>query len=88
MQVIKSIYLRQKITKTFYTLELQTVQESLPLKTEPPSEASRNVGLNDKKMTKSIIHLPWTNFSLQDEPWAVFTTLEVAACIPCTYCPV
>ncbi len=27
---------------------------------------------------------PWTNFSLQDEPWAEFTTLEVAAC---TYCP-
>ncbi len=31
---------------------------------------------------------PWTNFSLQDEPWAEFTALEVAACIPCTYCPV
>jgi hypothetical protein len=32
---------------------------------------------------------PWTNFSLQDEPWAEFSTLEVAAaCIPCTYCPV
>jgi hypothetical protein len=31
----------------------------------------------------------WTNFSLQDEPWAEFSTLEVAAaCIPCTYCPV
>ncbi len=29
----------------------------------------------------------WTNFSLQDEPWAEFTTLEVAACIPCTYLP-
>jgi hypothetical protein len=28
----------------------------------------------------------WTNFSLQDEPWAEFSTLEVAACIPCTYC--
>ncbi len=23
----------------------------------------------------------WTNFSLQDEPWAEFTTLDVAACI-------
>jgi hypothetical protein len=23
----------------------------------------------------------WTNFSLQDEPWAEFSTLEVAACI-------
>jgi hypothetical protein len=22
---------------------------------------------------------PWTNFSLQDEPWAEFSTLEVAA---------
>jgi hypothetical protein len=32
---------------------------------------------------------PWTNFSLQDEPWAEFSTLEVAAaCIPCTYSPV
>ncbi len=31
---------------------------------------------------------PWTKFSLQDEPWAEFSTLEVAACIPCTYCPV
>jgi hypothetical protein len=31
---------------------------------------------------------PWTNFSLQDEPWAKFTTLEVAACNPFTYCPV
>ncbi len=30
----------------------------------------------------------WTNFSLQDKPWAEFTTLEVAACKPCTYCPV
>jgi hypothetical protein len=31
----------------------------------------------------------WTNFSLQDEPWAEFSTLEVAACvILCTYCPV
>jgi hypothetical protein len=29
-----------------------------------------------------------TNFSLQDEPWAEFTTLEVAACKPGTYCPV
>ncbi len=28
----------------------------------------------------------WTNFSLQDKPWAEFSTLEVAACIPCTYC--
>ncbi len=33
--------------------------------------------------------LPWTNFSLQDKPWAEFSTLEVAACIQsCTYCPV
>ncbi len=31
---------------------------------------------------------PWTNFSSQDSPWAEFSTLEVAACIPCTYCPV
>jgi hypothetical protein len=31
---------------------------------------------------------PWTNFSLQDELWAEFTTLEVAACKPCTFCPV
>ncbi len=31
---------------------------------------------------------PWTNLSLQDMPWAEFTTLEVAAYIPCTYCPV
>jgi hypothetical protein len=31
---------------------------------------------------------PWKNVSLQDEPWAEFSTLEVAACIPCTYCPV
>ncbi len=23
----------------------------------------------------------WTNFSLQDEPWAEFSTLEVAACV-------
>ncbi len=30
----------------------------------------------------------WTNFSLHDKPWAEFSTLEVAACIPCTYCPV
>jgi hypothetical protein len=30
----------------------------------------------------------WTNFSLQDKPWAEFSTLEVAVCIPCTYCPV
>ncbi len=31
----------------------------------------------------------WTNFSLQDEPWAEFSTLEVAACvILCTYHPV
>jgi hypothetical protein len=30
----------------------------------------------------------WTNFNLQDEPWAEFSTLEVAACKPCTYCPV
>ncbi len=31
----------------------------------------------------------WTNFSLQDESWAEFSTLEVAAvCIPCTYCRV
>jgi hypothetical protein len=30
----------------------------------------------------------WTNFSLQDEPWAEFSTLEVAACIIlCTYSP-
>jgi hypothetical protein len=25
-------------------------------------------------------HKPWTNFSWQDEPWAEFSTLEVAAC--------
>jgi hypothetical protein len=31
--------------------------------------------------------MAWTNFSLQDEPWAECTTLEVAACKPCTYCP-
>ncbi len=32
---------------------------------------------------------PWTNFGLQDEPWAEFSTLEVAACIIlCTYSPV
>ncbi len=31
----------------------------------------------------------WTNFSLQDEPWAEFSTIEVAACvILCTYGPV
>jgi hypothetical protein len=24
---------------------------------------------------------PWTNFSLQDEPWAEFSTSEVAACV-------
>ncbi len=24
---------------------------------------------------------PWTNFSLQDEPWAEFSTLEVVACV-------
>ncbi len=31
----------------------------------------------------------WTNFSLQDEPWAEFSTLEVAACIILsTYGPV
>jgi hypothetical protein len=30
----------------------------------------------------------WTNFSLQDKPWAKFSILEVAACIPCIYCPV
>jgi hypothetical protein len=30
----------------------------------------------------------WTNFSLQDEPWAEFSTLEVAASTPCTYYPV
>jgi hypothetical protein len=33
--------------------------------------------------------IPWTNFSLQDEPWAEFSTLEVAAyVILCTYGPV
>jgi hypothetical protein len=32
--------------------------------------------------------LSCTNFSLQDEPWAEFSTLQVAACIPRTYCPV
>jgi hypothetical protein len=31
---------------------------------------------------------PWTNFSLQGEPWAEFTSFEVAACKPFTYCPV
>jgi hypothetical protein len=31
---------------------------------------------------------PWTNFSRQDDPRAEFSTLEVAACIPCAYCPV
>ncbi len=30
----------------------------------------------------------WTNFSILDEPWAEFSTSEVAACIPWTYCPV
>jgi hypothetical protein len=30
--------------------------------------------------------MAWTNFSLQDEPWAEFSTLEVAACKPCAYC--
>jgi len=34
------------------------------------------------------IQASWTNFSLQDEPWVEFSTLEVAACMPCTYCPV
>jgi hypothetical protein len=29
--------------------------------------------------------LSWINFSLLDEPWAKFSTLEAAACIPCTY---
>jgi hypothetical protein len=29
----------------------------------------------------------WTNLSLQDKPWAEFSTLEVAACIILyTYC--
>jgi len=28
----------------------------------------------------------WTNFNLQDEPWAEFSTLEVATSIPRTYC--
>ncbi len=27
----------------------------------------------------------WTNFSKQDNPWADFSTLEVAASLPCTY---
>ncbi len=29
---------------------------------------------------------PWTNFSCQDKPCAELSTLEVAACLPCTYC--
>ncbi len=37
---------------------------------------------------KCFTQVPWTNFSLQDKPWAEFSTLEVAACIPCTYCQV
>ena len=37
---------------------------------------------------QKVLEESWTNFSLQDEPWAEFTTLDVAACIPCTYCPV
>ncbi len=41
-----------------------------------------------KIITCSIVLNPWTNFSLQDEPWAEFTTLDLAACVPCTYCPV
>jgi len=28
-----------------------------------------------------LSHKAWTNFSLQDEPWAEFSTLEVAACV-------
>jgi hypothetical protein len=37
--------------------------------------------------TKTLAY--YENFSLQDKPWAEFSTLEVAAaCIPCTYCPV
>jgi len=30
----------------------------------------------------------WTNVSCQDKCWAEFSTLEVAACMPCTYCTV
>jgi hypothetical protein len=27
----------------------------------------------------------WTNFSLQDETWAEFSTLEAAVCMPYSY---
>jgi hypothetical protein len=40
--------------------------------------------VDEQEMMSSIY--AWTNFSLQDEPWAEFSTLKVAACIPCTYC--
>jgi len=32
--------------------------------------------------TKNKRDRAWTNFSLQDEPWAEYSTLQVAACIP------
>ncbi len=36
-----------------------------------------------------LCSVSWTNFSLQDKPWAEFLTLEVTACsILCTYGPV
>ncbi len=42
------------------------------------------VGRTQTGLNKTLY--TWTNFSLQDEPWAEFSTLEVAAWIPCTYC--
>jgi hypothetical protein len=35
------------------------------------------------KFTASFLKAtPWTNFILQDEPWAEFSSVEVAACKP------
>jgi hypothetical protein len=48
---------------------------------------ARSITYNcDSDESRSVIYDPiifiiqaWTNFSLQDEPWAEFSTLEVAA---------
>jgi hypothetical protein len=62
---------------------------------KPPLKA-QNTYTNHRSYSQHFIFFvtyewsqSWTNFSLQDKPWAEFSTLEVAAaCIPCTYCPV
>ncbi len=34
-----------------------------------------------KYVDESVVYIwPWANFSIQDEPWAEFLILEVAAC--------